>query len=432
LRQSSDDHCRAEFTLLNLRFRVMKFSPPKAPALLFAGVATFLAGCKQPDFPQYPANYREYVYVANGQSGTLTVLDAVNLRLDREIRVGQNPVAVAASPTRNEVYVVNAGANSGQGSVTVVNAENNSVVTNIPVLVAPVSIEVGPDGKLAWVANSGSNAVSVLDLTSRREIARISAGREPVAARLSADGKTLVVANRGDGSASIFDAPAGRLRRVFGDCPGADDVAILPDSSKAFVSCSAGHQVMSIVLAHGATNATPGSGTQQASAQAQLGATQTGAAQPDRLAAFMDVGLAPVQLALKPDGGELFVSNSASNTISEAVTNSDDVGGAYLMGDDPIRGLVSRDNLMLYEANFKSQYVTIYSIEDGKRLMSVHVGDGPSAMAFNAAGNLLFVVDNRSSDVAVIRTRTAKPELFTLLPTGRGPNAIAVKSFSVQ
>jgi len=34
--------------------------------------------------------------------------------------------------------------------------------------------------------------------------------------------------------------------------------------------------------------------------------------------------------------------------------------------------------------------------------------------------------------VAVIRTRTAKPELFTLLPTGRGPNAIAVKSFSVQ
>ena len=48
------------------------------------------------------------------------------------------------------------------------------------------------------------------------------------------------------------------------------------------------------------------------------------------------------------------------------------------------------------------------------------------------AGNLLFVVDNRSSDVAVIRTRTAMPALFTLLPTGRGPNAIAVKSFSVQ
>ncbi len=55
----------------------------------------------------------------------------------------------------------------------------------------------------------------------------------------------------------------------------------------------------------------------------------------------MDVGRAPVQLALKPDGGEMFVSNSLSDSISEVVTSTDDVGGAYLMGDNPVRGLVS-------------------------------------------------------------------------------------------
>jgi len=342
----------------------------------------------------------------------------VNLRLDREIRVGENPVAVAASPTRNEVYVVNAGAESGMGMISVVNAENNSVVATIPVLRAPVSIEVDPDGKLAWVANSGSNAISVLDLANRREIVRIGTGKDPVEARLSADGKTMVVANRGDGSVSVFDAHSGRLRAVFGDCPGADDVVILPDNSKAFVACSAGHQVMSIGLARAANDG------------AKAG-TQAGTTQPDRLEAFLDVGRAPVQLALKPDGGELFASNSASNTISEIYTNSDDVAAAYLIGDGPIRGVVSRDNLMLYEANFRSQFVTAYSIEDGKRMIpSIHVGDGPSAMAFSTAGNLLFVVDNRSSDVAVIRT--ASRALFTLLPTGRGPNAIAVKSFSVK
>jgi DNA-binding beta-propeller fold protein YncE len=265
----------------------------------------------------------------------------------------------------------------------------------------------------------------VLDLANRREIARIGTGKEPVEARLSPDGKSLLVANRGDGSVSVFDAPAGGLRSVFENCPGADDVVMLPDSSKAFVACSTGHQVMSIALARAAANGTPASGTQAV-------ATQAVAAQPDRLVAFMDVGRAPVQLALKPDGGELFVSNSASNTISEVVTNTDDVGGAYLMGDDPIRGLVSGDNTILYEANFQSQYVTIYSIDDGKRLNSIHVGDGPSAMAFSTAGNLLFVVDNRSSDVAVIRTRTTPQAFFTLLPTGRGPNAIAVKSFTVN
>jgi YVTN family beta-propeller protein len=418
--------------LQNLQFKRMKAKrmkagPYKALALAvgLAGLAPFLAGCRPHDFPQYPANYREYVYVTNGLGGTVTILDAVNLRLDREIPVGQNPLAVAANPKRNEVYVLNAGVETGQGSVSVINTENNTVVATIPVLRAPVSIEVNPNGNLAWVANSGSNAISVLDLANRREIARIGTGKEPVAARISPDDKTLLVANRGDGSVSIFDAPAGGLRAVFEDCPGADDIVTLPDSSKAFVACSAGHQVMSIALERSATSGTQGNGAQPVAAQ-------PGAAQPDRLVAFMDVGRAPVQLALKPDGGEVFVSNSASNTISEIYTNTDDVAGAYLMGDDPIRGLVSSDNLMLYEANFQSQYVTVYSIEDGKRLNSVHVGDGPSAMAFSAAGNLLFVVDNRSSDVAVIRTRTTPQAFFTLLPTGRGPNAIAVKSFSVQ
>ncbi len=71
--------------------------------------ALTLTACRSHDFPQYPPNYREYAYVTNGGSGTVTVLDVVNVRIDRELAVGQNPVAVAASPTRNEVYVVNSG-----------------------------------------------------------------------------------------------------------------------------------------------------------------------------------------------------------------------------------------------------------------------------------------------------------------------------------
>jgi DNA-binding beta-propeller fold protein YncE len=151
-------------------------------------------------------------------------------------------------------------------------------------------------------------------------------------------------------------------------------------------------------------------------------------AQPDRLEALMDVGRAPVHLALKPDGGEVFVSNSISNSISEIYTGMDDVSASYLMGGNPVHGLVSNDNSLLYVANLRSQEVTVYGIDDGKRISpSIHVGDGPSAMAFSSAGHLLFVVDARSGDVAVVRT--VSRSLFTMLPAGRGPNAIAVKSF---
>jgi DNA-binding beta-propeller fold protein YncE len=146
--------------------------------------------------------------------------------------------------------------------------------------------------------------------------------------------------------------------------------------------------------------------------------------------ALLDVGRAPVHLALKPDGGELFVSNSLSDSISEVVTTTDDVGGAYMIGENPVRGLVSTDNSLLYVANFSSQWVTAYSIEDGTRISpSIHVGDGPSALAFSAAGHLIFVVDARSADIAVVRT--ASRSLFTMLPSGRAPNAIAVKAFKL-
>jgi len=49
-------------------------------------------------------------------------------------------------------------------------------------------------------------------------------------------------------------------------------------------------------------------------------------------------------------------------------------------------------------------------------------------MAFSARGELLFVADARSGDLAVVRTSNAS--LFTLLPTGRQPNAIAMKAFN--
>jgi YVTN family beta-propeller protein len=347
----------------------------------------------------------------------VSVFDVVNVRLDREIAVGENPFAVAVSPTRSEVYVVNAGTAGRDGSISVINAENNTVAGTIALHRHPVSIEIDPKGDLAYVADSGSNTISVVDLKARREIAAIGAGEEPVATRISPDGKTLVVANRRAGSVSLIDPAARQVREVFEGCPGASDAVILPDSSKAFVACSGGHQIMAIALARGTAHPANDPALKSESLSTQ----------PDRLEALLDVGQAPLQLALKPDGGELFTLNSLSNSVSEVVTTTDDVGGDYMIGDDPVRGLVSADNSLLYVANLKSQYVTVYSIEDGKRIGSVEVGDGPAALAFSGSGLLLFVVDTRSGDVAVVRT--ASRSLFTLLPAGRAPNAIAVKAF---
>ncbi len=390
--------------------------------VVFLFSLTLLTACKNHDFPEYPANYREFAYVSNGGSNTVSIFDVVNVRLDREIQVGINPTGVTANPKSNEIYVVNSGLPQGNGFISVINTEQNAVVATIPVHKQPYFLDVDAEGDFAYVANTGSNSVSILDLKARREIAVVGTGEAPGVAKISPDGKTLLVTNRSGNSVSLLNpgispavasgqSPAPNrafpsLRKVIEGCPGATDAVFLPDSSKAFVACSASHQILAIAIAQQATKVP---------------------ARADALEARLDVGRSPVHLALKPDGGEVFVSNFDSNSISEVITTTNDVGGAYLMGSHPVRGLVSADNSLLYESNFSSQEISVYAIDDGKRAGSIHVGDGPDALAFSTRGHLLFAVDARSGDLAVIRTSTRS--LFTLLPTGRMPNAIAVKAF---
>ena len=374
-----------------------------------------LSACRRHDFPQYPTDYREYAYVTNGGSNTVTVLDLVNLRQDREIRVGNSPTGIATNPAKNEIYAVNTASNS----VSVIDAEKNAVVATIPVHSKPYFIDVDAKGERGYVANSGSNNVSVIDLGRRREIAVIGAGEAPGMARISPDGKSLVVTNRSSGSVTVVDPQSYKVRSVFGGCPAATHAVILPDSTKAFVACSGGHQVMVVGLAH------PDS--------------SIASEHVDRLVTFLDVGQTPVHLALKPDGGEIFVSNFDSDTISEIATQMNEVGGAYLVGAHPASAMVSADNSTLWISKFNADSIEVYSIDDGKRINTVHVGGGPDSLTFSTEGHLLLATDARTGDVSVVRVRSRTPSgvdrigtLFTILPTGKQPNAIVVKSFRVK
>ncbi|GGG93099.1 beta-propeller fold lactonase family protein [Silvibacterium dinghuense] len=387
---------------------------------LLALAPLVLAGCTRNHFPQYPPDYRQYAYVTNGGSNTVSVLDLVNLRQDRVLQVGQEPTGVTASPVRNEVYVVNAGPASGNGSLSVINAEKNQVVATIPLQKRPFFIDVTRDGKFGYVANSGSNTVSVIDLEARREIGVVGVGEAPGLAKISPDGKSLVVTNRDGGSVSVVDPVKMRVRAVFSGCPQATDAVILPDSSKAFAACSGGHQVMSVGLAK------PDSPNDDEHA--------------DRLLALLDVGKTPVHLAMKPDGGEIFVSNFDSDSVSEIATGTNEVGGAYLVGAHPANAIVSADNSLLWISNSNADSIGVYSIDDGRLIKPpVRVGGGPGALAFSEDGFLLLAADTRSGDVSVVRTQSYASNgsirigtLFTMLPAGVRPNDIAVKAFHVH
>ncbi len=380
-------------------------------------------GCRSGAFPEYASDYREYAYVANGGSNTVSVLDLVNVRPQTLVVVDAHPVALAANPRRNEVYVASQGRPSGNGSLTVIDAVTNRAAATLPLGRNPRALALNSMGTRLYAANAGTNSVSVLAVTERRVLGVVGVGEGPEALAVSPDNTTLVVANRASGSVSLLELVPDRLPRLrasFAGCPGAGSIAILPDSTKTFVACSDGHQVMAI-------------GLRTAPAARLRGRN---APEADRLLALLDVGAKPVRLVMKPDGGEIFAANQASDTVSEIATGTDEVGGASLIGAHPASGVVSADNALLWVSNENADTVAVYSIDDGKLVNTVHVGSGPGPLTFSADGHLLLAADTRSGDIALLRTfsrnlhrEAVYGSMFTLLPAGGSPDAIVDKAF---
>jgi YVTN family beta-propeller protein len=238
-------------------------------------------------------------------------------------------------------------------------------------------------------------------------------GASPGLARISPDGATVVVSNRGDNTVSVIDAKLLRVRATLPVCQQPEDIAILPDSNKAFVACSGSSQVASIALANG----------------------KGGEATADRVLALLDVGRTPVSLALKPDGGELMVCDFDSDSISIIETGNDEVGSSALVGQHPSHGLVTLDNSRLYVSNFGSDSVAVYDIDAGKRIATMAVGSHPDGLALSQDQRYLLVLDTQAGDVTVIQKRTPRKlepteySLLTMIPVGLQPNGIVVKSF---
>ena len=400
-------------------------NPPNSPTLslvkqtpkLLLLLPLALTACRHPEFPGYPANFRQFAYVANAGGNTVTILDLVYLRPDRTLRVGENPIAIALNPQKPEAYVLNRQSESSSGSLSVIDTDKNEVATTLPLRKDPSSISLDRSGRTAYIANAGSSSVTILNLETRQSTA-LATPSDPTSALISPDSRTLVITLPESNTVALFSVPeAGppTLRSTYMNCPGATSPVILPDSSKAFIACSKSNQVLALSLA-----ADPKT----------WAAKQNGSLLADHPVALLDVGHNPTHLTLKPDGGEIFVSNSSAGSISELSTTTNEVGSTFGIGDEPESGIVSADNSALWIANAGADSLSLYSISDGKRLPSLHVGASPDILAFSTdkEQRLLLAADRKSGDIAVIRTNLPIPTLFTILPAGANPSAIAIRS----
>src|SRR5262245_21408724 len=177
-------------------------------------------------------------------TGTVTRVDLATGRATHTIQVGLHPTAVVWDERRHSVYV----ANGQSDAISVIDTRTNTVARTIQIIPfrdrtrgsAPTALALSPDGSTLYAALGGINAVAVIDPVRGELRGLIPTGWYPNALAVSADGRLLAVATlygvgSGDETAQLAAASPQELstsRRYVHRYRGTVSVVEVPDESR--------------------------------------------------------------------------------------------------------------------------------------------------------------------------------------------------------
>ncbi|MEO3760658.1 Ig-like domain-containing protein [Mycobacterium sp. B14F4] len=163
------------------------------------GTTSFYTGGASPYAVAFSPD-SSHAYVTNSGSNTVSIINTANNAVEGTVLVAPNPKGIAISPDGTRAYVA-----SQIGVVSVIDIGSRAV-TPISGFDAPVGVTLSPDGAFAYIVNSGDGTVSVIDTTDNSIITNIpTGGVNPQLAAIGGDGSLLYVVNNGSGTVSVID-----------------------------------------------------------------------------------------------------------------------------------------------------------------------------------------------------------------------------------
>lgn len=303
-----------------------------------------------------------------------------------------------------------------------------------------------PTGDVLIIANQGDNTVHLVDTGSGRTLAVIPSAPAPHEVAVTRDGRTAVVTNYGNreevGHAlSVIDVPTRKLVRSIDIAPHTrpHGIAFLPGDSILAVTSETSRAVVLVDFRSGSVLRTLPSNAQGTH-----------------------------MMAVGPGAEKIYTPNMVSGTVTALDVASGQITRTIAVGPGTESAALTPDGRRVWAASMGRDSTYVFDTGTGERVGAVHTPGHPYRVAITPDGrralipapslNLLRVIDTatlRESTVAVPGTpggavvsrdgRTAYVpmmeageiavvDLATLtvtrrLPTGAGPDGIAISSF---
>lgn len=138
----------------------------------------------------------------------------------------------------------------------------------------------------------------------------------------------------------------------------------------------------------------------------------------------IDVGKAPVGVAVAAGGELVYVANSGEDTVSIIDAETDAVEGTVEVGSQPRYLAVTPDGKRVYVANASSGNASVIDTETRNVIKTIPIGSDPQRVAVTPDGAYVYVTDGYGEDVAIVSTAT--DEVVADLPSPAFPSDVVI------
>ena len=181
-------------------------------------------------------------FVANENSGTISVIDVDSLTVTKEIEVGKVPHNIRFDSQGNTAYVTL----QGEDKVAVIDVKNFEMTDSISVEKLPHNLDLSQDGRYLYTANIGTSDVAVIDLQTKEIIKRIKVSTGHHGIDVTNDGARIYVSGIGADKINVIDAESLELVKQIDVDKGPHGIRASEDGSKVYVGVTTTNEVLVI------------------------------------------------------------------------------------------------------------------------------------------------------------------------------------------
>jgi YVTN family beta-propeller protein len=300
------------------------------------------------------------------------------------LNTANRPNAVIVNPMTHTMYI----ANGNSDTVSVMNTKNNRILTNISLGLrdTPNDLSIDSDDNVLYVSNIGSNTVSVIDLLTNKVTSNTNVGRFPISISEDTNQGFVFTANRDSGTVSVIDTQNNALVHTITGQGKPYGVAVNPITHTLYVTNS-NSSTISIIDYY----------------RYRFVADQSFIQLTNKT---VIVGESPTGIAINAITNRIYVSNEHSNTISVIDGKTNNVVKTILVGTGPFHLVVNPNTNMIYVANSDDNTISVIDGKTNNVVKTIIVGYSPWGLAIDPDTNMIYITNNEHNKIYIINGTT--------------------------